>query len=960
MGCSKKGCCDNTSTGIEKEFHGKYIPEIDSCSEGCCSASSERKRLPGNAGQHGPAIYIETNPNRHEEKKCGTGVRVLPTAHHNTRNQTREDYCHPKDILNYSVTEGKSVTVTSDSIQVINIESTNPKIDKVDAEKALYGVKHIWVHVQGMDCTSCEKKLYRSLTSLVELSNVKTSLLLAQAEFDLRSSNRIDDSNIASTIEKMTGFTCTKISHAGAELILFFSKNTQDLTDSWPSGVLDLTIISKNSVRVTYHPKLIGARELLLDPFFRYAQLAPPSASPLIASGRAHLLNTCWMTLLSSLLTIPVLVFTWANLPRRKVLYGAISLVLATVIQTVVAGPFYIRALNALIFSRMIDMDLLIVLSSSTAYIYSVVAYAFVAVGKPLQTDEIFQTSTLLVTLIMVGRMVTAFARQRAVESIAIESLQTPTAILVDPQSLEETEIDARLLQYNDTFKVLPETSVVTDGVVLAGESEVDESMITGEATLIAKEPGMSVVAGSINHSGGLVVRVSRLPYENTIKTIGCMVEHAKSSKPKVQELADRVASCFVPAILAISLAVFVIWVGVGMAVRHRRATVACINAMTFSISVLIVSCPCAIGLAVPMVFLIAGGVGARNGLVFKTAETIDVARKVSHVVFDKTGTLTQGNLYVVAEEYQDGNRNSLCSMILGLTASSKHPVSKAIAAHLSSSGTQASTVDHVVSVPGNGIKASWNGFTVCAGSPHWLDVQDAPEVRKVLPLGLTMFCVTLNNELVAILGLKDSLRPDAFETITELKKRRIDISIISGDHEAAVHSIAAQLSIPESSVRARCSPEQKQAYIKSLLGPTPNHEYTHSTSAHTHQQPRHKTPIILFCGDGTNDAPALAQASIGLHLNTSSSDVASSAADAILMRPSLHGVLTLIDLSKAFHRRVMFNFAWSAVYNLVAVLLAAGALPGARIPPAYAGLGEVVSVVPVVCVAVGLRFWRE
>lgn len=183
---------------------------------------------------------------------------------------------------------------------------------------------------------------------------------------------------------------------------------------------------------------------------------------------------------------------------------------------------------------------------------------------------------------------------------------------------------------------------VATDGTIVAGNSQVDESLITGESTLIEKEAGMEVVAGSTNHTGSLLVEVTRLPHENTIKTIGHLVDEAKSSKPKIQELADRVASWFVPAIIVITLVVFVVWITVGKVVLRQDTSTAAINAMTFAISVLIVSCPCAIGLAVPMVVVIAGGVAARHGLVFKTAETIDLARKISHVVFDKTGTLTQ------------------------------------------------------------------------------------------------------------------------------------------------------------------------------------------------------------------------------------------------------------------------------------------------------------------------------
>lgn len=822
------------------------------------------------------------------------------------------------------------------------------KQDQIDIERAVHEIDHVLVRVQGMDCSGCETKLYRSLATLPELSNINTSLLLAQAEFDLLSSSTINVGNILSIMERMTGFTCSKIPQSGAELEFIVEGDPKQFLEKLPEGVKEVAILGKHTIRVFYQPRIIGARKLIGDPFFRRSQITPPSSPPLIAAGKAHLRYMFYMTLLSAVLTIPVLVLAWGHLRERPVLYGAISLALATIVQVVIAGPFYSKTLKALMFSRMIDMDLLVVLSSSAAYIYSIVAYAYIAVGKPLATGQFFETSTLLITLIMVGRTVSAIARQKAVESITIESLQTPTALLLDQKKQEVEEIDARLLQYRDIFQVLPDTSVVTDGVVLSGESEVDESMVTGEATLVHKGPGSTVLAGSVNNSGSLVVRVRRLPHENTLKTISAMVDEAKSSKPQIQEVADRVASYFVPTILALTLVVFVAWFAIGKLDRHQSSAISAVNAMTYGISVLIVSCPCAIGLAVPMVVMIAGGVAAKHGLIFKTAETIDIARGISHVVFDKTGTLTQGKLYVVADEYLNTPRESVDSLILGLTANSKHPVSVALAAHLSAQDVQPSVLENIVSVAGKGMEAISNGSIIRAGNPYWLEVDDHPCVRRILLMGVTLFCVTRDDVLVAVYGFQDLLRPDAAETVAELKKRHIKISLISGDNKAAVESIGIALGISIDNIRFRCSPEEKQTYIRTLLD---------KPALPIEQRIQKNT--ILFIGDGTNDAPSLAQASIGLHMSDGGTDVAKSAADAVLMRPSLKGILTLIDLSKAFHRRVVFNFAWSFVYNLCAILLAAGVFGKARIPPQYAGLGEVISVVPVVCVAVGLRWWR-
>ncbi|KAI9845235.1 MAG: hypothetical protein M1837_004990 [Sclerophora amabilis] len=959
---SKSRCCGGgSSRQVAKVLSGESssidAPSREGCSSGnvstidsacpvsetqsCCKENSNDERF-GEAA-------IDKAQSEADSGSQSCESLLTPVYAANTSNADdclKKDCCAGKASVNnhpFADNTRTKATAILDSIKATASAPTTAVItrtDSLDLERGPFQAEHLVWSVQGMTCTGCEKKLCRTLESFPAVSNIKTSLVLAQAQFDVSGPTPVDRIRLIRTVEKVTGFACNTMVQLGEELDLRIAGGVQQdfaYKQDLPIGVTDLIVLGKDSIRVTYDPKIVGVRTLLSDPFFRFATLAPPAARSLVASGRAQARKTLFMTLLSAILTVPVLVLAWAPLPEHETLYGAISLSLATIVQIVVAGPFYSSALKALFFTRMIEMDLLIVLSTTTAYVYSVIAYAALAVGKPLSTEQFFETSTLLVTLIMVGRAISAFARQKAVESISMDSLQTQHALLIDPKTHREREIDARLLQYHDTFKVLPDTSIVTDGIVMTGETEVDESMITGEAALVLKKPSMSVLAGSINHSGTLQVRLTRLPGENTIKTIGSMVDAAKLSKPRIQDVADRVASYFVAIILIITVLIFAIWVAIGVARRHQNATTACVVAMTYAISALIVSCPCAIGLAVPMVIVIAGGVGAKHGLIFKSAETIEIARNISHVVFDKTGTLTQGTLSVAAGEYLTEEADSLAGMILGLTANSKHPVSVAIAAHMKASDVQPSQVEDVVSVIGNGIEATWNGTVIRAGNPRWLGFEGAPVVHRFLSLGLTMFCVSVDGSLVAVFGLKDVLRPSAIEAVNQLRKRSIPVSIVSGDHEEAVQSVARRLAIPETHVRVGCSPGEKQAYVKELLTV--------------------QNSVVMFCGDGTNDAVALAQASIGMHVN-GGTDIAQSAADAVLMCPSLDRIPILIDLSRAFYRRVVFNFTWAFTYNVTAILLAAGAVPHARIPPQFAGLGEIVSVLPVIAIAMQLR-WK-
>ncbi|KAF5559756.1 Cu2+-exporting ATPase [Fusarium phyllophilum] len=809
----------------------------------------------------------------------------------------------------------------------------NPK----DIENQATGKEHVVLSISGMTCTGCETKLNRTLATVPAVNDLKTSLVLSRAEFniDLRLGS-VDE--VIKHLERTTEFKCERLQTKGSSLDFIVNGSTSEfIGQTWPEGVLDMSLVDKDTVRVSFDPKIVGARDLAGRPWDPPVKLASPRGDSSLEAGSKHVRHVGYTTLLSAVLTIPVLVMAWAPLPEREIAYSSASLALATIVQVVVAGPFYPKAIKALVFSRVIEMDLLIVLSTSAAYVFSVVSFGYLIAGKPLSTGQFFETSTLLVTLIMVGRWVAALARQKAVESISIRSLQSSTATLVDEKTGTEREIDARLLQYGDVFKVLPDTRIPTDGTVMSGSSEVDESMLTGESKPVEKHFKSGVIAGSINGPGVMTVRLNRLPSDNTINTIAAMVDEAKLSKPKLQDLADRVASYFVPVVVALTIITFVIWVAIGVTVRGYGGSKAITEAITYAVAVLIVSCPCAIGLAVPMVIVIMSGVAAERGIIFKSADAIEVAHKTSHVVFDKTGTLTQGKLSVVADECVD---KSTLPLLLGLIENSRHPVSMAVTGHLRNIGVEPSVIGEPKSLTGKGVEALVKGQRLKAGNSTWLKLSDDPLIQPMLSQGHTVFCFTINDELQAVYGLQDEPRKDAFATVEALHMRGISVHVVSGDDDTAVQNLASKLNIPRDNVRSRTSPSGKRDYIQTLLG--------NSTDR--------KKPVVVFCGDGTNDAVALAQATIGVHMNEGT-DVAQSAADVVLMRPALSGIITMIDASRKSVNRIKFNFGWSFVYNTFAVLLAAGAFVNARIPPEYAGLGELVSVLPVILAAVLLRW---
>lgn len=969
---SPRKCCSTASLESTKKLapeaatgDQRSCPSTTSSPKACCSSSPTVKTCCSDP----PAVKSTQSDTSAPTPKvgCSSGpsnkTGQTPTAQHGT---SSEDSPVPSD-------------------------HQSPTPAAIDLEKGS-AVEHAVTQISGMTCTGCERKLQRVLSTIPGVHNVQTSLVLGRAEFDVDTGVSINE--VALLLEKKTEFKCT-VRQEGHRLEVLIPASppapalrlgttaTASEKDSalllhglggphYPAGVQDVKIIDskgrerksgsanngllqrlgiemltskphKYSAHIVYNPHVVGARDLLEKGFGAPLSLAPLSSDHATATDTDHLRETLYMTLLSALLTIPVLITAWAPLPPHKIAYGSSSLALATLVQFIIAGPFYPKALKALLFSGMIEMDLLIVISTTTAYIYSVVAFAYEMKGKPLSTRGFFETSTLLVTLVMCGRLASAYARRKATDSISVQALQPSKALL--SKDGKDKIIDVREFQYGDLFKVLPYSVVPTDGTIVSGETEIDESMITGEAMPVPKFSGSQIVAGSINGPGPVLARLTKLPIDNTISRIANMVDEAKLSKPRIQDTADQVASYFVPCVLVLTVVIFSIWIAVGLAIRHTSTSDAIVTAITYALAALIVSCPCAIGLAVPMVMVIAGGVGAKHGVIFKSPGAIEQARNGSHVVFDKTGTLTQGQFVVVEEVYYEETRNKAASIAKQLAISSKHPVSQALTTHLKSFEKGSIELESVSSIVGKGMHAILEGQTVRGGNPLYVDAIEDPNVQRLLSQGLTVFCLRHGSALLAIFGLRDALRADTASVISTLQARDILVSIVSGDSSTIVNKLATELGIPLSHVKGQCTPEDKAHYITSL------------STAPTGSKRKGPTTII-FCGDGSNDAVALAQADIGIYM-AGGTDVAKSAADVVLIHPSLVGILTLMDLSQTSMRRVYLNFAWSFVYNLFAILLAAGAFVTVRIPPAYAGLGELVSVLPVIAVAMQLRWMR-
>lgn len=813
---------------------------------------------------------------------------------------------------------------------------------KSDDVESFGDLEHITIEIQGSSCPGCISKVSRALESIAYLYNLRLQTIPLRAEFDLDVA-KTTIREVMRSVRTKTGRRCERVGDGWQKLPVVVPDPSVCLEASASRhGLMDIERMGIGSFSIKYDAAKIGARKLLKGLRAEHKcsiNLAPAECYDEIPTD---VRKAGFLTCVSSILTLPILILAWAPLPKHQLQYDTASLVLATAVQIIVAGPFYPKALRSLFLNRVIDMDLLVVLSTSVTYTLSVASFICAVSGAKFTSGMYFETSTLLITLIMAGRLMADFACHQVIKSRSIRSLQPPSARLLDMSASEDepvVDVDVRLLEYGDVVEIKPGCAAPTDGIVRSGESHFDESLLTGEANLVYKSKiqNCQVVAGSINKTTAVMIRVTRLPGANSISEIADMVEEVSRSKPKSQRIADEVACWIVPAIGLLAILTFLIWILIGKLVRDESAGSAILHAMPYAVSVLVVSCPCAIGLAIPIVQVVAGNVAAKHGLVLRTPEVMTRARKVNHVVFDKTGTLTNNKLSVLNKHYCSKPPSFAAGVALALTRYSEHPVSSAIAEHLKCENVEPIHITDIEEVVGKGVKGMLNGKLVRIGSSRWLGVEKFAAVQLLLSKNLTVSCVAQGKNLIAVFGLQATIRPDAAELVVKLKERGVRISIMSGDEVGAVQNIAAELRIPLKDTWARCTPQEKQQHVKQLMQSQDN--------------------TVLFCGDGANDAAALSQASVGLHISNGAG-FTDSAADAVITSTSLKGVLVLLNLSRHCFHQIVFGFSWSIFYNLFAIMLAAGLFIKVRLPPEYAGLGEAVSVLPVVIVPLRLR-WK-
>jgi Cu+-exporting ATPase len=651
---------------------------------------------------------------------------------------------------------------------------------------------------------------------------------------------------------------------------------------------------------------------------------------------------------ISVALTIPlVVVVLGEHLPGHPLAriataetLGWLEMVLATPVVLWGGWPFFVRGWQSVIH-RSLNMFTLIALGVSVAYLYSLVAKLFPGIFPSsfrLEGGEVavyFEAAAVIVTLVLLGQVLELKARSSTGAAIkALLGLAPKTARrILDDGSEGDVPLDE--VRPGDRLRVRPGEKVPVDGVVLEGTSAVDESMVSGEPIPVEKKPGDRVVGATVNGTGSFVLKAERVGAETLLARIVQMVAEAQRSRAPIQKLADQVAGYFVPAVVAIAVATAVVWGLVGPEPRMAHALV---NA----VAVLIIACPCALGLATPMSIMVATGKGATAGVLFRNAEAIEILRKVDTLVIDKTGTLTEGKPKLVTVDPVEGwDEKGLLRLAASLERASEHPLAAAIVAGSLERGVELAGVESFESITGKGVTGHVDGRSVGLGNRNLFESMGidpgelAGKAEALRKEGQTVMFVAVDGKAAGLLGVADPVKGTTLEALRQLHEEGIRIVMLTGDSKTTAEAVAGKLGIDE--VMAEVLPDQKVDAVKRLQG---------------------EGRIVAMAGDGINDAPALAQAQVGIAMGTGT-DVAMESAGVTLVRGDLRGIVRARKLSRATMRNIKQNLFFAFAYNALGIPVAAGVLYpffGILLSPVIAAAAMSFSSVSVVGNALRLR----
>ncbi len=773
------------------------------------------------------------------------------------------------------------------------------------------GRQEATVRIKGMHCATCTTTVQEALSSLKGIEGARVNLATEKATF-VYDPSLVDMADVEKAV-KESGYEIAK-----DELTLTIGEmhcatcamTVQDALKE-VAGVRDARVnFALGKAVIDYDASIATEAQLrkaVEDSGYKVLEVQGVMAEKL---ARQKELREGYRTLVfAAVFSIPVAVISmtydfWPDGVLDAEIRNFILLALATPVQFY-AGLRYYRGTYWALRNRRANMDTLVVMGTSAAWVYSLIVTLFPDwIGA---MEVYFDTSAVIITLVLAGKYLELKSRGATSEAIVkLMNLQPPSALAV--RDGKELEVGVDELVEGDVVLVKPGERVPVDGEVISGESAVDESLVTGEPIPQEKTKGSQVTGGTVNIGGVLRVRATRVGRNTTLAQIVKLVEDAQSTKAPIERLADTVSGYFVPVVIATSISVFLFWYFIGS--QYWDVGDPLTFALTVMVAVLVIACPCALGLATPTAIVVGTGRGAQMGVLIKDAAALETAHRLTTVIFDKTGTLTKGEPKVVATELGSAkDREELLTLAGSAEKGSEHVLSQAVILAAAEAGLELRTPEGSSVVPGEGITSTVGGRRISVGNRRMLGRLGVPlgaldsKMADMESRGMTVMACVTDGKLSGLLGVADTLKPEAGSAVSSLKQMGLKVVMLTGDNERTAKAIASQAGIDE--FRAQVLPADKSGAVESF---------------------QKQGEVVAMVGDGINDAPALAQADIGIALGTGT-DIALESGNIVLVGEDLRGVVNAIKLSKQTFRKIRQNLFWALFYNTASIPIAAGVL---------------------------------
>ncbi len=800
--------------------------------------------------------------------------------------------------------------------------------------------KRIVLNISGMSCINCVRAIEKSLSNLNGVISAKVNLTTEKAVIDFDPA--ILDQK---TIEKTIVDTGYQVIHdqlslqIGGMTCINCAKSIEKVLRS-KEGIYEATVnFAAEKVNVEYNSEQIsvaGIKKVIQDVGYEVIEPKQGISEDAESLARKRHIRQIKMLLAASIaLTIPIMILMWfPPLPMEQ--NNFVMFLLATPVQFIVGWTFYVGAYRGL-KNKTANMDTLIVMGTSAAWIYSTAVTFMPSVF--MNAMVFFDTSAMIMTFILTGKLLDAIAKGRTSEAIRkIMGLRAKVARVI--RNNEEMEIPVEDVRVGDIVIVRPAEKIPVDGVVIDGYSAVDEKVITGESIPVEKQKGDQVVGATINKTGMLKFEATKVGKDTFLAQITKMVEDATSSKAPIQRLADIAAGYFVPTIILIATVSTLLW--------YFILDADLIFSLKVFIAVLVVACPCALGLATPTAIMVGVGKGAENGILIKSGEALETINKLKTVVFDKTGTLTKGEPEVTdiltTQKSKPVSAEQLLKFAAVAEKNSEHPLGEAIVRKALEKGIKIDDPEFFNAIPGQGVEVKNEENTILLGNRRLMEnshieISEFEEkMTKFEEEGKTAILIAVNGKIAGLIAVADTLKEHSKKAVASLKQMGLEVIMLSGDNEKTAKAIANQAGIDH--VLAEVLPSEKAKQIKLL---------------------QTQGKVVAMVGDGINDAPALAQADVGIAVG-SGTDVAVETGDIVLIRNDLRDVAIAFQLGNATMRKVKQNLFWAFFYNVALVPLAAGAfypILGVLFDPVYAAIAMATSSVTVVTNASLLKRFR-